>query len=343
MMRPMLALDSAITVDSDNETVVGSVATIDSVAVAGSAAVAGSVAVAGSASTAGSVAVAGSVGTAGSVAVAGSAATAGSVGVIASLFTVICVAVRECVACLAMCRLHPVCRVHRVRALYGLRRVHRLRELFGTAECSGRKEYSRTAWRVNRRAGGAALWVVGVVGYLILEAAAAAAYQPAYSYAQNYISDLGVRGPRTPLMHAAFCLQGTMFLLGALFIVGVPGDRRGRLFVGLVAANAVGNILVGTVHSGMVHIAGAALALAGGNAAILAGSALLAQRRRWYRYASTVIGSLGFLCLALLVAEIRPLPVGVWERGSAYSIFLWQLLTAAVLLLRRDDATVKCR
>lgn len=185
--------------------------------------------------------------------------------------------------------------------------------------------------------------MVGVVGYLILEAVTAAAYVPTYSYARNYISDLGKAGPRAPLMHVAFCLQGSMFLLGALVMVGLPGNRRARLFLGLVTANAVGNILVGTVHSGTVHIAGAALALAGGNAAILAGSEVLAPLQRWYRVTSKIIAALGFLCLALLVANSGLLPVGVWERGSAYSIFLWQLLTAAVLLWRRDDATITYR
>lgn len=196
---------------------------------------------------------------------------------------------------------------------------------------------------MSRRTIGPACWVVGVAGYLILEAVAAAAYLPAYSYARNYISDLGRTGPRAPLMQAAFCLQGSMFLLGTLCIVGMPVRRRCRLFVGLVAANAVGNILVGTVPSGLIHLAGAALALVGGNAAILAGSAALPMPSRWYRTASVGIAALGFLCLVLLVGNCTALPVGVWERGSAYSIFLWQLVTASVLLARRDDATLTCR
>lgn len=188
---------------------------------------------------------------------------------------------------------------------------------------------------------GAGVWCVGVLGYLILEAVTAAAYPTAYSYALNYISDLGRAGPRAPLMHAAFYLQGSMFLLGTLFIVGVPLERRSRLFVSLVSANAVGNILVGAVPSGLIHLAGAALALAGGNAAVLSGSALLAPQLRWYRNASRVIAASGFLCLALLVGNCTALPVGVWERGSAYSIFLWQLLTASVLLWRQDAAVMR--
>ncbi|MDT5224921.1 MAG: hypothetical protein QOG19_2328 [Mycobacterium sp.] len=196
-------------------------------------------------------------------------------------------------------------------------------------QASGQRESANTR--------GAALWVMGGLGYLLLEAFAAAGYRPHYSYAHNYISDLGVTGARTQLMHAAFWLHGTLFLLGALFIVGRPADRRARVFLGMAAANALGNIVVATVHSGTVHIAGAALAIVGGNAAILAGSAVIRPTRQWYRSTSKIIGVVGFSSLVMLVIDsattaIDLLPSGVWERGSVYSITLWQLLTAACLL-----------
>jgi hypothetical membrane protein len=188
---------------------------------------------------------------------------------------------------------------------------------------------------------GAALWVMAAVGYLILEAVAAAGYQPAYSYAQNYVSDLGVSGGRAYLMRAAFFLQGSLFLLGALLIVRIPDSRRGRLFLGLVAANAVGNIVVGTVHSGKVHVGGAALAIVGGNAAILVGSALIDMEigNRWYRGISQSIAALGLLSLIMLLINsvthsAKLLPDGTWERGSIYSITFWQLLTATWMLGR---------
>lgn len=190
---------------------------------------------------------------------------------------------------------------------------------------------------------GAALWVVGVVGFLLLEAFCAAAYPNDYSYTYDYISDLGVRGPRVRVMHLAFYLQGIMFLLGTLFLTRGPRSCTARLFVGLVAANTVGNILVGTLHSGKVHVVGAALALAGGNAAILAGSAVIGPTRRWYRSTSTIIAALGFLCLAMLAANLHILPTGVVERGSAYSIFLWQLMTAACLLRPRGESAITSR
>ncbi|OBH53527.1 DUF998 domain-containing protein [Mycobacterium sp. E2479] len=203
---------------------------------------------------------------------------------------------------------------------------------------------------------GAALWVVAAVGYLVLEAVAAAGFEPTYSYARDYISDLGlpsgrpVRGrtvypARAYLMHAAFYLQGSLFLLGASLIVGVPDNRRARVFLGTVAANAVGNVVIGTVHSGAVHIEGAVLAIVGGNAAIVTGPNAIGALadRRWYRLASKALATLGFSSLAMLMmnsatAKTALLPDGAWERGSVYSITTWQLLTAACLLTRTTRA-----
>jgi hypothetical protein len=148
-------------------------------------------------------------------------------------------------------------------------------------------------------------------------------------------------------MHTAFYLQGILFFLGALLIVGVPDSRRARIFLGLVAANAVGNIVIGTLHSGKLHRVGAALAIVGGNTAILAGSAIVATigGHRWYRRISKIVAALGLLSLMMLLinsatSKANVLPDGVWERGSVYSIIIWQLLTAGCLLtIRRQRAT----
>ena len=183
---------------------------------------------------------------------------------------------------------------------------------------------------------GAVLWVLGPVVYLVLEAIAAAAFGPAYSYADNYISDLGVAGPDRRLMHVAFCWQGITLLLGAGSITGRPGSGRAHLFLGLAVANAVGNCLVGIFHRGMLHGTGAVLAIVGGNAAILAGWALV-NRHGWYPRVSKLVAALGFLCFAGFVSSlsVQSMPKGAWERGSVYSILLWQLLTAFCVLRRR--------
>lgn len=203
---------------------------------------------------------------------------------------------------------------------------------------------------------GAALWVVAAVGYLVLEAVAAVGFEPAYSYARDYISDLGLPGgrlvrgrtvysPRAYLIHAAFYLQGVLFLLGGSLIVGAPDNRRARVFLGAVAGNAVGNAMIGTVHSGTVHVDGAVLAIVGGNAAILTGPNAIGALAdwRWYRLASKALAALGFSSIAMLMVtwateKTVPVPGGAWERGSVYPITAWQLLTAACLLTRSTRA-----
>jgi hypothetical protein len=150
------------------------------------------------------------------------------------------------------------------------------------------------------------------------------------------------------LMNTAFYLQATLFLIGAILVVRAVESRKAGLFLTLAAANAVGNILVGAVHSGpmakvdgtaWLHDMGAALAIGGGNIAILAGSAIVRNAGAGQRYhaISVVIGVLGLLSFAMLVINSTTgatslLPEGVWERGSVYSIIVWQMCTAAYLM-----------
>jgi len=85
-------------------------------------------------------------------------------------------------------------------------------------------------------------------------------------------------------MNTAFWIQGIGFLAGALVMARAVG--RGGWFVGLAAANAVGNILVAIAHGGSalvagghawLHVAGALLAIVGGNTAIIVGSLAIRQ------------------------------------------------------------------
>ncbi len=211
----------------------------------------------------------------------------------------------------------------------------------------------------------AAVWLAAGLGYVSLEAVAAAGFRGHYSYANDFISDLGITWRGTSqgriidsslswLMNTAFCWQGTLFLVGAVLFVcalGALGTRRAGLFLTLAAANAVGNLVVATFHSGPVahadgtiriHQTGALLAIVGGNAAILVGSSVVRQAgwALWYRGVSTGLGTFGLVSFALLVvgskvAAINNVPPPVWERCSVYSIITWQTVTAAYLLSRR--------
>jgi hypothetical membrane protein len=194
---------------------------------------------------------------------------------------------------------------------------------------------------------GAAAWITAGLAYLTLEAVAAEAFRPRYSYARNFISDLGIPSDDSPLawlMNTAFCVQGTLFLVGAILAVRAVAPRKAGLFLTFAAANAVGNLLIAAFHSGpaaraegtaWVHAVGAVLAIVGGNAAILAGSRVV---NGWHRKVSVALGAFGLLSFMLFVIELKgssALPLGVWERCSVYSITAWQLLTAAWLVSRR--------
>ncbi|MGA9494124.1 MAG: DUF998 domain-containing protein [Mycobacterium sp.] len=169
-------------------------------------------------------------------------------------------------------------------------------------------------------------WIAGPLTYLILEAVAAAAF-PHYSYAHNLISDLGIpeASPRSAVMNIAFCIQGTLFLVGALFL------SRARLFLTFATENAFGNILIAIFHSGVpLHAVGAVLAIVGGNAAILAGSRVGGP---FYWKVSIALGLFGLVSFVVF-ALVR---TGVWERCSVYSILTWQLLIAVGVLWSRLD------
>jgi hypothetical protein len=113
--------------------------------------------------------------------------------------------------------------------------------------------------------------------------------------------------------------------------------------------NTIGNILVGSFHSGpgaavtgtgWVHATGAVLAIVGGNMAIVTGSALArdAGAAQWFRAASLGLAVLGLLSFLMFVVDLTNaavdiLPAGVWERGSVYSTIVWQMFTAVYLLI----------
>jgi hypothetical membrane protein len=205
-----------------------------------------------------------------------------------------------------------------------------------------------------------ALWLLAGMTYLACEAAAAAAF-PGYSYARNYISDLGVpytalidgrviHSPLAWLMNfSGFILDGLLSAAAAVTTIIAVGARQrgGRAFLLLWIVHAAGSILVGTVHSGPrevaagighFHVIGAAMAIIGGNAALLAAANLARKCGASSRYqvASLGLGLCGFFGPALLeatrVTGWALVPDGVSERASVYAITLWKIMTGLALL-----------
>jgi hypothetical protein len=192
---------------------------------------------------------------------------------------------------------------------------------------------------------GALSWVVSALAYFVAEAVAASA-MPRYGYATDYISTLGAPGlsPLALLMNAAFVVQAILFPVGAALMVNGSQARKGSAFLVFAVLNGIGNFLVATWHSGPSglgpdwHGVGAFLAIAGGNIAVLLGTLVFrrAGASGTYRAAGIVIGVLGLACLLGLTLDtsLTVLPIGTWERGSVYSIYAWQAVTAVYFLRR---------
>jgi hypothetical membrane protein len=177
---------------------------------------------------------------------------------------------------------------------------------------------------VQRRRLAAVAWLLGGTVYLVAEGIAAVRFPGSYSYVRNFISDLGVpsESPLAWLMNTGFCVQGALFVVGAVAI-------RAPWLTALTVVNFFGNLTIALFHSGSAtHAVGAVLAIVGGNAAILAGASIIGG---WHRTVSIVLGVLGVLSFALFAVTLN----GAVERCSVYPIAAWQLLTAAWLFSRR--------
>lgn len=209
----------------------------------------------------------------------------------------------------------------------------------------------------------AVLWITAAAVYFVAEAISASAF-PGYSYATNYISDLGVPdvgslqgreldSPLHVVMNAAFIIHGVLFATAALLTVRGSAwrPRTRRWFVSLALVHAIGIILVGVFHGSqanvenglaLFHVAGAAMAIVAGNvAAIVAGSTVLRESSRWLGSASVTLGIVGLVGVVMLLVDsnstaINLLPDGVWERVAVYAIFVWEILVGVTALATRD-------
>ncbi|MFJ3903947.1 DUF998 domain-containing protein [Streptomyces sp. NPDC090025] len=209
---------------------------------------------------------------------------------------------------------------------------------------------------------GAVILVVNTVQWIAAEAVAAAAWTaPPYSYAANYISDLGVPdcgakfqgrelcSPLHPLMNASFALEGLLFATGIVLLSRLVTGRARRVFVALAVTHGAAMVLVGLFHGSadgpdyrlFIHGGAAAVGILCANSvAILAGALRNLGLPPVYRACSVAVGVLGLLSEALV--GVSPSTAGAFERGGVYSWLLWSAVTGLLLLagrLRRHAAT----
>jgi hypothetical membrane protein len=204
--------------------------------------------------------------------------------------------------------------------------------------------------------------LLGSAGYLAAEAVAAAGWRsPSYSYAENWISDLGsatsgvfqgreLDSPLHAVMNTGFVVQGLLMGCAVVLLSRMVVGRTKSSTAVMGVVIAVGYVLVGTFHGSLqaeqdgtlaLHFAGAALAIFGGNTLAL----VLGLHRRTFAGTRTlgllsiVVGALGLLAAVVLMSTFNAdVPSGLIERCSVYSIVLWEILVA-VALLRGPVAT----
>lgn len=210
----------------------------------------------------------------------------------------------------------------------------------------------------------AVLWLLAGLGWLIGEAVTASAF-PGYSYATNYISDLGVPdiapfqgrsidSPLSAVMNLTFIGHGVLFAAAGLLAARAfhsDARRVASAVAALSVAHGIGIVLVGSFHGSQasvddgtiaLHVIGAAVAIIAGNlVAIVAGAGTSKLGvPRMYRIVSIGLGVVGLMCLVMLTVDSSTtafdiLADGVWERASVYTVIAWEILTGATLLAGR--------
>jgi len=195
------------------------------------------------------------------------------------------------------------------------------------------------------------------VEYFVAEQVAAAAWSnPAYSWAANYISDLGVTScsptvcsPRHAVMNTGLVTVGVVVSLGSWLLRDVLYvGRLGRSALVLMFLNGVGNVLVGSFPgsvatdadgSNLMHTIGAVLAIVGGNAGILVCGVALRRRNPLLATYSITSGVIGLVALALFANGIDlGLGIGGMERVAANPINIWIVLLGLHTLTRQRSA-----
>lgn len=196
---------------------------------------------------------------------------------------------------------------------------------------------------------GAALFVLGAAVYVVTEAISASAWQePAYRYAYNYISDLGVAGPLTidgrdvlsPLawvMNAGFMAHGLLFALGYLLVLPLLEGKAKFLALAAAVIHGIGNVMIGYFpgisYDGLSpHLLGAGLAIIGGNLAVILGGVSVRRPYPGLGWGGVGLGIFGIVALGIMVSGIFGHPA-VFERLSVYSMTAWDLIFGFNMLL----------
>jgi hypothetical membrane protein len=200
---------------------------------------------------------------------------------------------------------------------------------------------------------GAILWMA-CLQFFLAEQVVRLGWTVSYSFARNYVSDLGatscsalVCSPWHALMNGSFVLQGLLISGGAVLTWG-RWSLLGRMGMWLLLVCGVGVVVVGfapeDVNSGLHRLGAALHFLAGGLGMMAVGLSL----RRGFGWISMTAG-VAVVAAAFALSRgggawAEEMGVGALERVAAYGIAGWMVVVGAWLYLQtKSRPREECR
>lgn len=211
---------------------------------------------------------------------------------------------------------------------------------------------------------GAILLLIGPLVSWIAEFITASAWQsPHYAPLYNWVSDLGVPGPRqvafgqvihSPLawiMDSGWIFYGVVLIVGAFLALDLRAGARPIILALLAVLSGVGVSLVGIFHGSQENVANGVIVfhLAGAQTVIIAGnlSAVMVGvfgRRiglgRGTSIASLIVGIAGLIGFVVFMTDYLTgiaWNIGLFERSAIYPIMIGHVLLANGLLRRMSS------
>jgi hypothetical membrane protein len=209
---------------------------------------------------------------------------------------------------------------------------------------------------------GAIVLLTAPIFFLIAEAIAALAWpDPRYNYIVNFVSDLGVPGPRqhafgqtiySPLawvMNTGFIGYGILVVVATALLLRLSAGARAVLLGILALLLGIGVSMVGLVHGSqqaidngtiIFHTVGAFMCILAGNLISILIGVFRRELDVSHRFAivSTVLGIVGLVGYTVFIVVYTTgtsvIPVGIFERLAIYPVDVVQLMIGTALLAR---------
>lgn len=208
---------------------------------------------------------------------------------------------------------------------------------------------------------GAIAWIA-ILHFFVVEFIAALAWPMPYSYANNWISDLGntscgpfwdnfmnrstyICSPLHGVMNASFLTVGLLLIVGALGTYrNWPQNRFFQAGLLLLSLVGVGWIIVGFAPENIDlsrHLLGAQFINHGGNLGLLALAVGLWRTQRRQALVTIGFAVLAILGTAGLISKGFLMGIGGMERLAFYPIFFWAVVHGATALKKSSGVASK--